>query len=296
MGYGELHFNSALDQHGASGEVLGKGTRSRRTLEFNEPVQIDRFLVKDLELPLFWCNVAGGTINYFIDYDNGALPITRFSYAGVIATACHTGTSFAAALQTMFTTTAATGAPANAPDITQWIVTLVDDKLQFTFPVAMHAPVLVGLPGTTHFQAFITWPDSLKKLFSRSWDDTGLLTFPRSPITASYSGLQSYPLRMVPNYVYLHSDLMAGTSFFSVSRALGMSQSRTIMARIPVDTSKEWQVQSMQWVNPAPDPSFMFQTSGQEFGRIEFWFTDEWGTELEFQNVNFSLTLALFCR
>jgi hypothetical protein len=100
-----------------------------------------------------------------------------------------------------------------------------------------------------------------------------------------------YAIRLVPNAVFLHSNLMSHTRHNSISRAIGGYASRTILTRIPIDQNYVWGESIMPWTNPAMDKDFMFKTEGEEIGKIEFWFTDEFGNELDFNNVQFALSL-----
>lgn len=278
MPYSEVHFNSAI----YSSDVAYSGTRSRRVLELNNPLFIDKFHVKDLELPLTWCNVAAGSVHYVWTYSNSVWESTVPVTAG-----CYTGATFAQHLRAKFVATAMskTSGAGLGPIVQTGVAFSYDDigRLKIVVPTGALGD------GQTYVSFQLTWSESLKKYLSRTFDDTDLTIS-----TTTDTLLSVYPVHLVPNYVYLHSNLMIGTPQFSTQRAIGSHVSRTIVTKIQINTAYGWQNQVMPWINPNLAPEFMFDAHGQEYNRLEFWFTDEDGLDIDFRNVNFSLTLAVF--
>lgn len=294
MPYQELHFNSAI----FSDEVKYKGDRSKRTLELNNPIYIDKFHVKDLELPLKWCNIVSAeTFSIRLNYKeyDAAAPDTTYVSAAV-PVGCYTFATFVDALQTALASTTPASSPATG-DITSVALAAVTTtfnygEIQFTFPVSVHSSVVTA---GTKVDVTITWPEAWRKILSRAIDDTELTRkFTIEDITKEDSTFTKYELRLVPNYVYLNSNLMTATPWASTHRALGSYASRTILTRVQLDPNYEWKEQIMPWRNPNLDMAFMFDGNGSEFNQLEFWFTDEFGDVIELNNINFSLTLSIF--
>lgn len=259
-------------------------------VELNDPLTINKFHVKDLELPLFWCNVTGGTISFSTHYS-----AYTWTWSVLFPAGCYTGSQFAEKLQKLMREAGGTGIadennPADSfePSLAGVTVGYVDDnKLRITFPgdaleLYVNGPVV-------YTGASITWPTNLKKYFSIAYLETDL-----SYETATTNLDSPYPLRLIPNYLYLHSNLMSAAPYIANTRALGAFASRTIVAKIQIDTNYTYQQSIMPWINPCQDSDFMFDLNGTEFNQMEFWFTDEEGIEIDFQNVNFSLTLSIF--
>jgi hypothetical protein len=288
--YSELHFNSAV----FSDKVKYRGTRSRRILELNNPLHISKFHVKDLELPLFWVNLRkAGTATITWGFTNNGLFTTVLDFpAGV-----YNSTNFIEKFELDFrnatfvdVNTIGGTSLAQVHALADTISVGLDQfESRMRFVVDWSAFVSNAVTYTPIYLA-VTWSETLRPFFSRLFDSQN---DPLSQVTTNGTWISMYPMRFVPNYVYLHSNLMAATPYSSICRALGSFASRTIVTKIPIDDNYDWQQDIMPWTNPALDTAFMFDCGGTEFSELEFWFTDESGEELDFQNVQFSLTLAV---
>ena len=157
----------------------------------------------------------------------------------------------------------------------------------FVFPDAT-----IGTEGPlTVTSIVITWKDGLEKIFNRDWNLPPTLTIPGLDNINRTSSF--YPIRLVPNFVYLHSNLMSGTRYGRNMLSEGGHKSSTILAKIPINYSLLFGQQVQIFVNETLHPNFMF-TSDSAFQTIEFWFTDDiTGEELDFRNISFSLSLAM---
>lgn len=304
MPYAEFHFSSAM-----TGRVKHSGTRNRRLVELEHPLCVSKFHVKDLELPLTWCNVRGlngtssaGLFSFQLTYAGGEI----FRFAGSVAAGCMNLGEFTQALQYAFQNAVLLSplVPVNPPpDLA--LITVVNDpndgRMLFSFPAhAIGWPDMVLAPHRPLIGVQITWGTALAKYFSRSYLDrqtvanNTIVGIESAEFPGDYVATTLYPTRLVPNFVYLHSNLMHHTPYVSSSRAEGPHHSRTIVTKIQVDTSKTWGSQIQDWKNPHLSEHFMFELGNKEISQLEFWFTDDEGYELDFQNVEFSLTLAMF--
>jgi hypothetical protein len=293
MPYSEIHFNSAI----VTDQIKFSGTRGRRVLELNCPLQINRFHVKDLELPLTFCNIARGSFQITYTVQNALGNLIQLSAVLEVPEGCYTGASFKATLQDLIRTAKLTselpGYTNRFLSLTQVLVTTTDTGLlQFAKIHQFEGDMPLAIVDYQYIKFSITWSEELKSLVSRAYDDYSL-----TRTTSNNYWTSKYPLRLVPNYVYLHSNLMSGVSFNSVQRAIGSYHSKTIVTKIPLDTTYAWQASIMPWKNTSLSSELMFELgASSEFNQLEFWFTDENGVELDFQNVNFSLTLAVIYR
>jgi hypothetical protein len=279
----EFHFSSEV----FSDQVAYSGNKNRRLLELNEPIRIFAFHVRDVQLPLFFSNITkAGTVTFRFRYD--AEPIqtaVRDVPAGL-----YTASSFSA-LITTYLRGLTPYAPLD-PDFTQTSASILPDgsQLELFFPAAMHTN-----PGNNriNFDFEVEFSENLEYQLSVPTPNKAAIkfSFVGVPILQNTTLLSPYAIRLVPNAVFLHSNLMSHTRHNSISRAIGGYASRTILTRIPIDQSYTWGESIMPWTNPAMDKDFMFKTEGEEIGKIEFWFTDEFGNELDFNNVQFALSL-----
>jgi hypothetical protein len=292
MPYSEIHFNSAV----VTDAVKFSGTRGRRVLELNCPLQINRFHVKDLELPLTFCNIAGGTfvmsLNLVETIFTGNRYGVEFSTAVVFPEGCYTGSSFKIKFQELIRQATLEDSGGLSTKLIEAEVSTDETGHLKISNLDIWENDNLAVRSTYEFYSFsITWSEELKSLVSRAYDDYGLK---RTTETTTWSS--RYPLRIVPNYVYLHSNLMSGVPYNSVQRAIGSYNSKTIVTKIQIDTSYEWMASIMPWRNTSLNSEMMFELGAAEFNQLEFWFTDENGIELDLMNVNFSLTLAVIYR
>lgn len=286
--YLEYYFNSEI----STDLVRGGGNRNRRILELNEPLNLQAFQVKSIELPLSWDNITEThTFSVSITYDaDGAVFTKSFS----LPAGLYTADTFTSQLETLLQNTAWTNPTGADPNSSSFRVILneADGRLNFRF-------LLNGHPAGRNGNATLTvdFPESMRKYVSVPYYDNweSEYTSPATNIaTTTLSTFTDFALRLVPNYLYLHSNLMNHTQHGSATRAVGAYTSRTIMAKIPIDSSTfTWGVDIMLWDNPSLDKDFMFRcAANQHITRMEFWFTDEAGKEIDFNNVSFSLTLS----
>lgn len=287
--YLEYYFNSEI----STDLVRGGGNRNRRILELNEPLNLQAFQVKSIELPLSWDNITethtfAVSVTYALD---GAV----FTKSFTLPAGLYTAETFTSRMQQLLQDTAwDLPAPVNPPNSTSFRVSLeqADGRVVFELLPAGHNAARTG--GVT---LTVDFPESMKKYVSVPYYDKWTSLYTGTATVSPFQYLQArtdFALRLVPNYVYLHSNLMNHTQHGSATRAVGAYTSRTIMAKIPIDSSNfTWGVDIMMWDNPSLDKDFMFRcAANQHITRMEFWFTDEVGKEIDFNNVSFSLTLS----
>jgi hypothetical protein len=286
--YLEYYFNSEI----FTDLVKGGGNRNRRILELNEPLNLQAFQVKSIELPLSWDNITEThTFNVSIRYvsDNAV-----FSKTFLLPSGLYTADTFTNELQTLLRDSPWNPyiAP-NPPDQDKFQVVIdeANGRLAFGFLPSGHTGGRTGEVWLT-----VDFPESMRKYVSVPYYDTwsSLYTDVADSTADVLEATTDFALRLVPNYLYLHSNLMTHTQHGSATRAVGAYTSRTIMAKIPIDsTGFTWGVDIMLWDNPSLDKDFMFRcAANQHITRMEFWFTDEAGKEIDFNNVSFSLTLS----
>lgn len=284
MPYSELHFSSAVD----SATVAHKGTRNRRILEFNTPAKIQLFHLRNIEIPFYFTTAPSETFTFEFQYS-----VSKWTFTANFNGGALNGNTFRSRLEDAFRTVGAaavetpgiSGTPAPIRTTITVAINNNTSRLEIGFP---DGP-LVGPPNQTFVSFSVNWPASWKSLLSRSFLDNNLTR------TATASPLTSLgPLRLAPGCFYVHSNIMA-TSATSLAnqRAHGDYNSRTIMTRIPVDTDASPWGGVIVWDNPCLEPALMFQGSDQELSYIEFWITDEFGVEIDFNMYAFSLTLAV---
>jgi hypothetical protein len=289
--YLEYYFNSEI----FTDLVKAGGNRNRRLLELNEPLNLHAFQVKTIELPLSWDNV---TENHVFDvsilYATGNVLFTK---QVTLLKGFYTSETFAETLQDLLRNTPWITPAALAPDSAFFNVSVDDNdgRLQFSFLSAGHNATRTGAATLT-----VTFPASMRSYVSVPFHDqwsqvyTGTVPDIDAAVDADLKATSDFALRLVPNYLYLHSNLMAHTHHGSATRAIGGYTSRTIMAKVPLNTADyTWGTEILIWDNPSLDKDFMFRCgANQHITRMEFWFTDEAGKEIDFNNVSFSLTLS----
>lgn len=312
MPYAEVHFNS----HVFDPTVQYGGTVSRRRLELNDPVYIDRFHVKSVELPLFWINVPkGGLIHLFFDYNTTRNPDQgdrqRFTYTVTFPAGTYSAETFRAKLQELLrAATNPVKVPSPGPDPTTPDLTNI--VVQYN---ASTLKLIVIIPKTDGYgdvetvadgggfvfklltEIVLTIEPPLSKYFSSADALTNEVLSAKPDVADTSAVMTSGVLRLVPNYVYLHSNLMAAAPYLSNTRAKGAFGSRTIVTKIPIHGPEAVFSQSvLVWENPGLSEGMMFHLNGNEFNVLEFWLTDEKDQEIELANTQLSLTLAVFYR
>ena len=101
-----------------------------------------------------------------------------------------------------------------------------------------------------------------------------------------------HTMRTRPAYIYLHSNIRAGASYLSTGRPTGNSSSNTVIAKVTLPFTTEGFGDTVTiWNNPCLHPDLMFTASDVEYSYLEFWCTYPDGTEVDFNENSFSLTL-----
>lgn len=287
MSYAEFHLSSEGTQRAQ------QSTRSHPVFELNETIQPCSFNLKQASIPLSWCNVASGSATILVD--DPSLP-GAFDLSGptvsvwklILAPKCYNIDSLAQSLQVIlraFNTGNAEVEGAHGGVSWGNVVVAVESdlRLSFTIPTTFN----VG----ANLEIRIYWEGDLKTFANRTWDNTDYLALPHDELVAVKT-LSKHPWRLIPNFIYLHSNIMTGTSYGRQLRTQGGFKSNTILAKIPINSEYIFGEQVMPYTNML-DPAFMY-SAGSSLSHLEFWFTDETtGRELDFQNVGFSLTLAM---
>ena len=284
MPYKEFHFDSAVFNANSSTSGLrgvgAIGTRNRRTLELNDPLRFYKFHVRDCEVPLTFCNIPrGGIVSIDVTYIGVT---TQVGYEFLFPEGCYTGAQFLEKFLMLWTGTIGVPIVGGAVPLIDFVTATFDPQGQLVVTM----PLLSDPAGHTNDGFVIRWPIEMNSIFAQNYTAPAyeMLTFSRVATS-------DYPIRLLPNYLFLHSNLMEATPYGSSSRALGGYTSKTIMSKIQLDPSYTLG-QIMPWWNSSLMPELMYDGQGTEFNRIEFWFTDEAGNEIMFENTNFSLTLA----
>ena len=305
MVYREFHLSS-------SANISPSSTRNHPIWELQDPLYVDRLALRYCELPLTFCNIGNGAgFTYQLTYvevtENEPGKSVTYTYECEVAPGCYSGLTFMQAMKKALLEAAEdvdieypdgppVTEPTDGPQIANVTFQISSDdggRLLVTTPGVVHD---IGNDGTAvwTFQAgAVLWYPGMLKYFNRPDNDPNpvlIWEFPEEKV------LSLYPLKLIPNYVYLHCNLMAGTPYASQQRPLGGFATRTVLAKIPIDTDYVWREQVMPFENHNMDPMFMYECEGNEYSYIECWFTTEDGTELDFSNVAFSLTLSVMQR
>lgn len=291
MGYAEFHLSSDSDQRSL------RSTVSRPIFELNESIEPSAFTLKSASIPLTWCTLT--TPSSFVvsvsDASNFPNPSTII-WRAIVPDACYTLTTLAEKLQALIRgfenvtsgpyTVLQAGSVAN-PDYSTVNVNLLSD-------LRMEFFIFFGFATGDRFVRF-EWEGGLKTVANRSSEEEATLDvlYDVDNIVGTPEKFKSkYPWRLIPNFIYLHSNIMSGTRYGRHLRPQGGFKSNTILAKIPIDFEYVFGSQIMPYVNPSLDPAYLFGNTAL-FNHLEFWLTDEFGTELDLQNVGFSLTLAM---
>ena len=285
MSYAEFHLSSEGNQRAP------QSTRSHPVFELNETILPHAFNLKTLSLPLSFCNIK--TASAIIQVDDptqvNAFNRTETSVWNIIVPeGCYTLAGLAAELQSLFRgLDLITPDPVGSFGLVSWggfvVAVGKENRLDFTVPS--------GFYGVTDLEIRVYWQDDLKLFANRVWDRDEYLSLPHSTL-ADTTTPSKHPWRLIPNFLYLHSNIMTGCKYGRQLRVQGGFASNTILAKIPIDPDYQWGEQIMPYTNNL-DPCFMY-ANDSSFSHLEFWFTDETtGREIDFQNMSFSLTLAL---
>lgn len=293
MPYKEFHFDSAVfdSNNSFSGTrgVAAIGSRSRRSVELNDPLRIDKFHVRDAEIPITFQTVKGGSVITVLSYTGGATATVTYTFD--FPSGYYTGTTLLAKYKSLLTATAGVPNVGAAVPVTADVTAVFNAEGHLVIGV----PVTVDPVGHTFASVTIQWPLSMNYNFNQVYA-TPAYQMVSDPVAAvSRTSTSNYPVRLIPNYIYLHSNLMEASSYGSGNRALGGYASKTIITKIQLDPAYQ-RNQVMPWWNSSLVPELMYDAVGTEFNRLEFWCTDESGAELSFENVSFSLTLAVLVR
>lgn len=104
-------------------------------------------------------------------------------------------------------------------------------------------------------------------------------------------------MRTRPSYFLLHSNLRGGATYQSIGKP--NHTTGTIIAKVNVrmDDSQSLGHAAQIWTNPCQHPDFMFSANDSEYTDLEFWMTYPDGiTTVCFTGNSFSLTLCMLVR
>ena len=282
MPYREFHLNSDSDARSSG------STSNEPSFDLGDTLWCDSFQLKYAAIPMTWNNmpVAGSFTIRAVDVASG-LPWT---WNGSLAAGQYTVATFPVALQTAIRAAVLTpGGPVMPPILLgNFIVSVFDlqGKLTFTQPIA-------GIPAPSSGWT-ITWKGQLGKIFNYSWDiiQKNQAIMPLIGGNAANAvGTSTYSLTLIPTYLFLHSNMMQGTPYYSTARPQGGFKSNTIMAKIPIKENSLWVTGYNTFANEMHE-SFFFSNSGS-YDHLNFWFTDEEYNIIDFNGHGFSLTVAL---
>lgn len=283
--YQEFHFNSRI----FNSTISGKGKPARKTLELNSPITLRRFQVKSVEFPARYKNVYTRSI-FTLTITYG---VTLYNLDAFIDDGTYTATEFASEVHKKIRAILL-DAEMNEVDVEELQVEWTNEKSETaeeyeTMFLSIRFPANFG---EEEFQnATLTFEgQQMADIFSTDLNES-IPYYNPLPGEGEFHWVSPYPVKLRAEYFYLHSNLMLGTSD-AAHRALGSWASRTIMAKIPLETSPDQLGTIIKWNNENLSSEFMYSGNGQEYTQVEFWFTDEAGNEIDFNNLNFSLTLA----
>lgn len=273
MGYAEFHLSS--DQKSS------RSTTSEPIFELTESIRPHYFNVKSVSLPLTFCTMRrdGGVRMVVYNRPIVAAPaLRRVEYLFEACKVNYTLSTFAVELQRLIQSENGDGIDC---DFTKISVSVIGGRMAFTVTDEFsdnNKTIVFTLSG---FIAEI----------ANEQDDTDI-ELEHSIASLTKQVLSRYPWQIVPNYIYLHSNIMGNTTYGRQLRVEGGYKMGTVLAKIPIDFELVYGDQVQDWTNPSIDKSFMF-SNNSEFNHLSFWFTDSKGTVLDFQGLPFALTLAM---
>lgn len=281
MSFTEFHFNSN------SRSRSSRSTRSRPVFELNEYICPRLFQLKTLSLPLLWKNISGGGRIVFYDVDDD-----KYTFTFKITAFPGTAASLVTALDIAFQNAVPVPAETTGNRVVSIIAhptagntfetaLLEDQRIGFFFRSAL-------IENDSLARVEIFYDDALRQLVNRGWE------LANTPLTmnANTEASTLFPVRVIPPHIYFHSNLMYGTPHGSVIKPIGSEYSRTIFAKIQIDSNLEFINQMQSYVNETLQPEFMFSNISK-LNNLEFWFTTEDGTQLDLENLEFSFTISM---
>lgn len=297
---------------GAGRELTVDSSRDHPRLILGDPLQIKKFNVKTVEIPLsfsqnvhsseytftttYTMDTAGHSIAFrdyivFSDQEivSGALIMSKIQTL-LIAHGALTVTQHLAAT-VGFTTTLVGGAAKlnGAPTA----VLSADGIPQFTFVTAL---AVVAAPDTAVTSVVIDlgFQSRLADLFDYPY------YLPATITTDTVSGAnivsddtENRSMVTRPPYLFLHSNLRPGFQQNSTGRP-DDSANDTIIAKVDItmDNTQAWGLVSVIWVNPCQHPDLFYTANDREYSEIDFWMSYPDGTPARFSGNSFALTLA----
>jgi hypothetical protein len=309
MTYKEYHF----DSDGATRS--DRSTRANPIFELNDLFDVRSFSLRHVELPLTWLNVPREAFTMSFFYQITATgqevewrcdPLTVESVDGK---AQHMSlTEFVDQLNVLMPLAVWNNIPPElvpppndpTPDTSTpgnlTATVLTDNRVEFFVAGACNDGFLFPSFGATVVRFKLNWGPKLARLMNKNFYDTA----PCTSVTLVTQALSvddateatQFPVQLIPNYIFLHSNLMTATPYGSTNTPSGGFASRTVMSKIAIDQNYDWSTNIMTHNRESYSSEF-FYTISAPFSQIEFWFTDQLqGEALDFQNVPFSLTLA----
>lgn len=284
--YREVHFDSR-------GDGRLSGNRSHPRFIFNDPIYLDKFCLKNVQLPLTWLNIEQDEIITF--WFNGAAT----EWPILIPADNYDATGLAALLQQEL---------------------LVANNTISGVANPWGAVTVVAAPTTNQVNIFLTFsnmvanPNTWRLQFTANGTAFGT----DSPQTARFMGFPTsqtvweadlvaptglakttpYPTKAADvNYLLLRSSMANGAQYSAntTSRA-GSWGSSNILAKIPVDLtfSGYGKVQNY-FTNDPPVLETMFNYTGGEVSALDLYFTrPNSDTVLDLNGYSFQVTLGLY--
>jgi len=132
----------------------------------------------------------------------------------------------------------------------------------------------------------------LASFFDFPYYGTAMIAVHTSAST-KWTSSESLPtMRTRPSYILLHSNIRGGAQYLSTGRAYQSDGNNTIIAKITIPfTSEGFGDTVVTWNNPCVHPDLMYSANDAEYSYLEFWCTYPDGTEIDFNENSFSLTL-----
>jgi len=285
--YREVHFDSR-----GAGRLAG--TRSHPRFIFNDPIYLDKFCLKNVQLPLTWLNIEQDEIIVF--WYNAVewpvlIPANNYDAAGfaalvqaglLVANNPYTGVA-----NPWGAVTVAATPITNQVNIFLTFSNMVTgpNAWYLTFTAALGGAWGTEAPQTARFMGFPTTADG--------WDADNA-----GGVGDGLPKTTPYPTKSADvNYLLLRSSMANGAQYSSntTSRA-GSWGSSNILAKIPVDLtfSGYGKVQNY-FTNDPPVLETMFNYTGGEVSALDLYFTrPNSDTPLDLNGYSFQVSLGLY--
>lgn len=304
-------------------EKVHGSTRDRPRFGLSAPIQINKYHLKTVEIPLTFQPLVDNSVytfytTYYLDDGSNFVFTNNFTFT---QEELLTGDLLLEKLETILDLHASQDVAAHLADAT---ITITNNgaptdtrlnaatyaRINTTTPTEL-SPTPVGAPyiyvgralvaGTgvtncTSVEINLGQGSLLGDLFDFTYLSTGIITLTNDGAGFNSSDATEPPLpimRTRPSYLLLHSNLRAGAYHYSTGRP-GDTGS-TVLCKIPIrmDSTQPWGEVTQIWTNGSLHPDLMFTANDALYSELEFWFTYPDGTtKVCFGGKAFSLTLA----